>query len=141
MSYRRCCINVGVDLLPLKEDSFDPNEADPELVDDSVALYMDALEKDTLQLYTSDEESEGEEEEAPTPDPPSRTREVDPNLPSELQQAIANTSSAAQGSENVPLVPIAPNAQVEVQANSQALSSTESLASAADNQDPPAPTV
>lgn len=108
MDYRRCCITVGVDLLPLEGDDF--NEEDPEPVDDTVAPYLDALEEDTLQHHTSDNESDGEEE-IPAANPLVRTEYEGALVVQEQQQASnENISTTAQRTENPPLSPAAQDA-------------------------------
>lgn len=83
MDYRRCCIEAGVNLLPLEDDSFDPKETDPEPFDDTTPLDLDELEADTLLTHPSDEESEEDEEEGARPtDPLANVGRAAPTLPS-----------------------------------------------------------
>lgn len=72
MCYHRYCIKKLVNLLPVKDDDFDPNEVQSELFDDTVSLYLDVLKADTLVSHPFDKENEGDEDEAPSVDPAAR---------------------------------------------------------------------
>lgn len=108
-NYRRCCIEAGVNLLPLEGDSFDLEEADLEPFDDTTPLNLDELEVDTLLSHLSDKESEEEEEEGAFSADVGQSAPTLPSGPTINEE----TTSVAQGNEDVPSTQNDPPARAE----------------------------